>query len=83
MPTPDNVTNLQSFLGLANYYSMYIPKMSDSRAPLNELSKKGKNWYWIKKCEKALKEGKKKKMPIRFSINALWPKKGLPSQLGL
>ena len=40
MPTPDNVTKLQSFLGLANYYSMYIPKMHDLRAPL---LKKDKN----------------------------------------
>ena len=39
MPTPDNVTKLQSFLGLANCYNMYIAKMHDSRAPLNELLK--------------------------------------------
>ena len=70
MPTPDNVTNLQSFLGLANYYSMYIPKMCDLRAPLNELLKKGKNWYWTKEYEKAFKEIKKM-LIIRFSINAL------------
>ena len=58
-PTPDNVTKLHSFLGLANYSSMYIPETYDLRAPLNELLKKGKNWYWTKECEKAFKELKK------------------------
>ena len=41
-PSPDNVTKLQAFLGLASYYSIYIPKMYELRAPLNELLKKGK-----------------------------------------
>ena len=31
-----NITNLQAFLGLANYYSTYIPKMYDLQAPLND-----------------------------------------------
>ena len=57
MPIPDNVTKQQSFLGLANY--MYIPKMYNLRAPLNELLKKSKNWYWTKECKKAFKEIKK------------------------
>ena len=35
MPTPDYVTKLQSFLGLANYYSAHIPKIHELRAPLN------------------------------------------------
>ena len=33
--------------------------MHDFRAPLNELLKKGKNWYWTKECEKTFKEIKK------------------------
>ena len=53
MPSPDNVTKLQAFLGLASYYSIYIPRMYELRAPLNELLKKGKKWCWSKECEKA------------------------------
>ena len=59
MPPPDNVTKLQAFLGLASYYSIYIPKMYKLRAPLNELLKKGKKWCWTKECEKAFQEIKK------------------------
>jgi len=33
MPAPDTVAKLQSFLGLAQYYAIYIPKMYDLRAP--------------------------------------------------
>ena len=40
MPEPHNVTTLQSFLGLANYYQSFIPNMHTLRAPLNELLKK-------------------------------------------
>ena len=43
MPTPDNVTTLQSFLGLANYYQSFIKNWHDPRAPLNELLKKIKS----------------------------------------
>ena len=39
MPAPNSVTKLQSFLGLVQYYAIYIPKIHDLRAPLNELLK--------------------------------------------
>ena len=35
MPYPDNVTTLQSFLGLANYYQSFMKNMHDLRALLN------------------------------------------------
>ena len=44
MPIPDNVSKLQSFLGLANYYNLYIPNMHELRAPLNKLLSKNKKW---------------------------------------
>ena len=40
MPAPNNIATLQSFLGLTNYYQIFIPNMYDLRAPLNELLKK-------------------------------------------
>ena len=33
MPTPDNITSLQSFLVLANYYQIFLSNMQDSHAP--------------------------------------------------
>ena len=56
MPAPDNVAKLQSFLGLAQYYGIYIPKMYELRAPLNELLKKNVKWVWTEDCEKAFKK---------------------------
>ena len=48
MPIPDNVTKLQSFLGLANYYNLYIPNMQELRAPLNKLLSKNKSGAGLK-----------------------------------
>ena len=59
MPTPDNVTTLQSFLGLANYYQSFIKHLHDLCAPLNELLKKDKKWRWTLECQTALDQIKK------------------------
>ena len=55
MPAVNNVTKLQVFLGLDNYYSIYIPKMYDLKAPLNNLlKKKGTEMELVKKRAKKL-----------------------------
>ena len=59
MPAPINVAQLQSFLGLAQYYAIYIPKMHKLRAPLNKLLKKRQKWIWSKECQSAFEEIKK------------------------
>ena len=59
MPIPDNVTKLQSFLSLANYYNLYIPNMHELRAPLNKLLSKNKKWCWTKECDNAFNKIKK------------------------
>ena len=53
MPAPDNVQALQSFLGLANFYQVFIKNMDNLRAPLNELLKKDKTWSWTPGCQAA------------------------------
>ena len=40
MLVPDNIASLLSFLGLANYYQIFISNMHDLHAHLNELLKK-------------------------------------------
>ena len=40
MPAPDNIDSLQSFLGQANYYQIFISNMDDLRALPNELLRK-------------------------------------------
>lgn len=39
MPASTNLATLQSFLGLATYYSMYVPNMYKLRASPNKLLK--------------------------------------------
>ena len=66
MLVPNNVTKLQAFLGLPNYYGIYIPDMQNLRAPLNNLLKKGVKWDWTNDCERAFQKIK------RFLISDLF-----------
>ncbi|CAK1595308.1 unnamed protein product [Parnassius mnemosyne] len=58
-PTPLNVTQLKSFLGLLNYYGKFIPNLSTILHPLHLLLNKGVNWKWTSKCEQAFREAKR------------------------
>ena len=61
MSALDNIASLQSFLGLANYYQIFISNMHDLRAlPLNELLTKDKPWVWTVECQEAFEKIKKK-----------------------
>ena len=59
MPAPDNVTTLQSFLGIANNNQSFIKNLLDLRAPLNEQLKKDKKWRWTPECQTAFNQIKK------------------------
>ena len=50
---PKNVTNVQSFLGLAGYYRKFIKNFSTIAKPLTELTKKTKSFNWSDKCLEA------------------------------
>ena len=41
-PEPRNVTELKAFLGLVNYYSHFLPNLSNTLRALHELLQKGK-----------------------------------------
>ena len=65
MPTPDNVAKLHAFLRLVSYCSIYIQKMYDMRAPLNNFVKKGAKWIWLKECEHTFKKIKRCLLALR------------------
>ena len=45
-PAPTSVKALQSFLGFANYYRLFILNFTSLAEPLHRLLKKGTNWSW-------------------------------------
>ena len=57
-PSPKNVNQLRSFLGLLTYYAKFVPNLSNTLKPLHELLNKTKKWKWTDKCETAFKEVK-------------------------
>ena len=57
-PVPKHVQQLRSFLGLANYYRMFIPNLSTILQPLNSLLQTKKKWDWSADCDKAFRETK-------------------------
>ena len=56
--TPTDVSQLRSFLGLANYCSRFIKNFSTLTAPLRNLTTKSCKWSWSATHEKALVEVK-------------------------
>lgn len=45
-PKPTNIIQLQSFLGLTNYYRNFVPDASSILSPLYDLLNKNKKWEW-------------------------------------
>ena len=51
--TPESVSEIQSFLGLAGYYRRFVSDFSKIARPMTELLKKGVRFNWDDKCEQA------------------------------
>lgn len=47
-PKPQNISQLQSFLGLTNYYRIFLPNASSVLRPLYDLLHKNVKWQWSK-----------------------------------
>ncbi|XP_022816983.1 uncharacterized protein K02A2.6-like [Spodoptera litura] len=52
-PVPSNINQLQSFLGLVNYYRNFVPNASSILSPMYELLKKSSRWCWTQKHDEA------------------------------
>jgi len=59
-PEPKNVQELQSFLGLLNYYAKFIPNLASILHPLHELLRKHQRWQWTQQCAEAFRSAKHK-----------------------
>ena len=58
-PTPKNVTELKSYLGLLSYYGKFLPDMATRLAPLYRLLRQKVSWNWTSAQERAFCESKK------------------------
>ena len=54
-PVPKSVSDVRSFLGLANYYRRFVEKFAHRAAPLTSLMGKGE-FTWTDECEKAFRD---------------------------
>ena len=52
-PTPINVTDVRSFMGLAGYYRRFIEGFSKVTHSITSLKKKGINFEWTLRCEES------------------------------
>ena len=59
-PTPENLKDLQAFLGLANYYRRFIKSYSTIVTPLLRFTKKDVPFQWDKLAQKAFDTLKEK-----------------------
>ena len=52
-PRPQNVRDIQAFLGFANFYRRFIAKFSRIAKPMTSLTQKDLPFYWTPECEAA------------------------------
>ena len=57
-PVPANVKQLQSYLGIFNFYRRFVPNISSVLEPLNKLLRKDARWHWGDEQEGAFKKSK-------------------------
>lgn len=57
-PAPNNVKQLESFLGVFNFYRRFVPNASSVLEPLNRLRRSGVPWQWGKEQREAFVEAK-------------------------
>jgi len=50
-PTQTNVHEIQSFIGMAGYYRIFVEGFSKIASPITELQRKNNKFTWTEKCE--------------------------------
>lgn len=59
-PTPKNVHDVRSFLGLANYFRRFVQGYSNLVRPLTNLTRKSTRWQWSDECQRAFNDLKER-----------------------
>jgi len=72
-PTPRDLRQLRSFLGLAGYYRRFVKGYAETAALLNAMMKKGKTFHWTDDCQAAFEQ--LKEALLTPPILAMWNEK--------
>ena len=79
---PESLTELRSYLGMLQYYSKFLPDLSSTIHPLNNMLKKNLPWNWTIDCERAFRTSKEQlssynvlvhydmNLPVRLACDA-------------
>ena len=54
LPSPQNVQEVQAFLGKINYYGRFISDLSTKAAPLYKFLQKNAKFVWTPECEQSV-----------------------------
>ena len=68
-PTPRNIHELKSYLGLLSYYSKFLPKLSTVFAPLYRFLRKDTHWRWKAAEEKDFELSKELLTSFRLLVH--------------
>ena len=68
-PSPTNVSELRSFLGMVNYYGKFLPDLAATLSPLYSLLQKKKSWSWKKPQETAFRTVKESLKSSRVLVH--------------
>ncbi len=55
-PVPQNIKEVQRFLGLAGWYHRFVPIFSKIAEPINALKKKGHPFHWSPQCRETFEQ---------------------------
>lgn len=74
-PIPTNATHVKSFLGLVNYYRVFIANCADIAGPLTNLTSSTTTFKWSEECQKAFQDLKEAitAAPCRKTADPLSP----------
>ena len=72
---PRNVDKVHAFLGVLNYYCIFMPAFSDLMHPIQKLLKKNIKFEWMEECNKAFRMAKDTLMrdPILYHLDPNTP----------
>ena len=68
-PSPKNLTQLKSYLGLLSYYGRFLPNLSNVLFPLYRLLRRQTPWTWSKTEEETFQNSKKLLMSSKLLVH--------------